>query len=211
MQAAENDFEGTRMTIPRARDGTGQGDDGGAFVRVHAGRGQAPLVRVHIGRGQDTCISEQARRTRRTSTVSGVDSVKTVGHARGAAHAQDADGQWSRLCEDGGTRKRRGARAGRRRTVESTVCRRWVFKVTEPSSIPYRTHSGVTGPLPSLGDNQFHHSFVFHIFLVICFDIYFLSKMCNFRRARGAAHAQAADDQWSRRCEDALVATERAV
>jgi hypothetical protein len=120
----------------------------------------------------------------------------------GAAHAQDADCQWSRLCEDGGTRKRRGARAGRRRTVESTVCRRWVFKVTEPSSIPYRTHSGVTGPLPSLGDNQFHHSFVFHIFLVICFDIYFLSKMCNFRRARGAAHAQDADDQWSRQRED---------
>jgi hypothetical protein len=52
------------------------------------------FVRVHTGRGQDTCISE---------------------------HAQDADGQWSRLCEDGGARKRRGARAGRRRTVESTV------------------------------------------------------------------------------------------
>ena len=92
-----------------------------------------PFVRVHIGRGQDTCISEQARRTRRTPTTSGVDSVKTVGSARGvktagrargvktvgrgggngtssliglssfagAAHAKDANGQWSRRCEDG--------------------------------------------------------------------------------------------------------------
>ena len=65
-----------------------------------------PFVRVHIGRGQDTCISEQARRTRRTQTAGGVDSVKTVGRARGAAHAQDADGQWSRRCEDGGARQR---------------------------------------------------------------------------------------------------------
>ena len=39
MRVVENDFEGTRMTIPRARDATGQGGDGGAFVRVHAGRG----------------------------------------------------------------------------------------------------------------------------------------------------------------------------
>jgi hypothetical protein len=101
-------------------------------------------VRVHIGRGQDTCISEQARRTRRTPTAGGVDSVKTVGRARGAAHAQDADGQWRRRCEDGGARKRcedggvrqlqwneqsdwalllrrSGAHAGRQRPVESTV------------------------------------------------------------------------------------------
>jgi hypothetical protein len=47
LRAAENDFEGTRTTIPRVRDSTGQVDDGGALVRVHAGR------------GQDTCISEQ--------------------------------------------------------------------------------------------------------------------------------------------------------
>jgi hypothetical protein len=39
LRAAKNDFEGTGMTIPRARDATGQGVDGGAFVRVHAGRG----------------------------------------------------------------------------------------------------------------------------------------------------------------------------
>ena len=39
LRAVENDFDGTRMTIPRARDATGQGVDGGAFVRVHAGRG----------------------------------------------------------------------------------------------------------------------------------------------------------------------------
>jgi hypothetical protein len=109
LRSAENDFEDIRTTIPWVRDAKGQGGEWGVFVQVHTGR------------GQDTCISEQARRTRRTSTVSGVDSVKTVGHARGAAHAQDADGQWSRLCEDGGSRKRRGARAGRRRTVESTV------------------------------------------------------------------------------------------
>ena len=106
-----------------------------------------PFVRVHIGRGQDTCISEQARRTRRTPTAGGVDGVKTVRRARarrtrrtptasgidgvkmvgrargvktvgraggngtssllglssfaGAAHAKDANGQWSRRCEDG--------------------------------------------------------------------------------------------------------------
>ena len=47
MRAAENDFEGTRTTIPRVRDSTGQGVVGGDLVRVHAGR------------GQDTCISEQ--------------------------------------------------------------------------------------------------------------------------------------------------------
>jgi hypothetical protein len=41
LRSAENDFEGTRTTIPQARDATGQGCDGGAFVRVHAGRGQA--------------------------------------------------------------------------------------------------------------------------------------------------------------------------
>jgi len=40
LRAVENDFDGTRMTIPRARDATGQGVDGGAFVRVHAGRGR---------------------------------------------------------------------------------------------------------------------------------------------------------------------------
>jgi hypothetical protein len=39
LRAVENDFDDTRMTIPRARDATGQGVDGGAFVRVHAGRG----------------------------------------------------------------------------------------------------------------------------------------------------------------------------
>ncbi len=40
------------------------------------------FVRVHIGRGQDPCISEQARRTRRTPTAGGVDGVKTGGRAR---------------------------------------------------------------------------------------------------------------------------------
>jgi hypothetical protein len=74
---------------------------------------------------------QETLRTRRPPTASGVDghSVKTVGRARGvktvgraggdgtssliefssfagAAHAQDADGQWTRQCEDGGARKR---------------------------------------------------------------------------------------------------------
>jgi len=40
LRAVENDFDGTRMTIPRTRDATGQGGDGGAFVRVPAGRGR---------------------------------------------------------------------------------------------------------------------------------------------------------------------------
>ncbi len=54
--AAEND-EGTRTTIPRVRDSTGQGCVGGALVRVHAGR------------GQDTCISEQYGGHTRASRV----------------------------------------------------------------------------------------------------------------------------------------------
>ena len=54
---AENDFEGTRTTIPRVRDATGQGCDGGTFVCVHAGR------------GQDTCISEQYGGHTRASRV----------------------------------------------------------------------------------------------------------------------------------------------
>ena len=66
----EYDFEGTWTTIPRVRDATGQGGDGGA------------LVRVHEGRGQDTCISEQAQRTCRTPTASGVDGVRTVERER---------------------------------------------------------------------------------------------------------------------------------
>jgi hypothetical protein len=81
LRAAENDFEGTRTTIPRARDATGQ-VGGGVFVRVHAGRGQATF-----------CAG--AHRTWSGSL-----------HQRaGAAHAQDADGRWSRRCEDGGSRK----------------------------------------------------------------------------------------------------------
>ena len=66
-----------------------------------------PFVRVHIGRGQDTCISEQARRTRRTPTDSGVDgsgdgmsSLIGLSSFADAAHAQAADDQWSRRCED---------------------------------------------------------------------------------------------------------------
>jgi hypothetical protein len=38
LRAVENDFDGTRMTIPRTRDATGQGGDGGAFVRSVSGR-----------------------------------------------------------------------------------------------------------------------------------------------------------------------------
>jgi len=38
LRAAENDFEGTWMTIPRARDATGQGGNGGALVSVHTHR-----------------------------------------------------------------------------------------------------------------------------------------------------------------------------
>ena len=47
-----------------------------------------------------------AWRTRMAPTVSGIDGVKMVGRARGAAHAQDANSQWSRRCEDGGSRQR---------------------------------------------------------------------------------------------------------
>ena len=82
MRAVENDFDGTRMTIPRARDATGQGGDGGAFVRVHAGHGQATF-----------CAGAHR-------TWSG-----PLHQRAGAAHAQDADGRWSRRCEDGEARK----------------------------------------------------------------------------------------------------------
>jgi hypothetical protein len=86
------------MTIPRSREAKGQGGDGGAFVRVHAGGGQATL-----------CAGAYR-------TWSGY-----LHQRAGAAHTQDADGQWSRRCEDGGARQRHGARAGRQRPVESTV------------------------------------------------------------------------------------------
>ena len=46
MRAVENDFEGTRMTIPRARDATGQGGDGGSFVRVHRVQTRAITVKI---------------------------------------------------------------------------------------------------------------------------------------------------------------------
>ena len=76
MRAVENDFDGTRMTIPRARDATGQGGDGGAFVRVHAGHGQATF-----------CAGAHR-------TWSG-----PLHQRAGAAHAKDANGQWSRRCD----------------------------------------------------------------------------------------------------------------
>ena len=36
----------------------------------------------------------------------GTSSLVGLSSFADAAHAQDADGQWNRLCEDGGTRKR---------------------------------------------------------------------------------------------------------
>ncbi len=38
-----------------------------------------------------------------------------------------------------------------------------------------------------------------------------MSSLIGLSSFADSAHAQAADDQWSRQCEDALVATERAV
>jgi hypothetical protein len=35
LRAVENDFDGTRMTMPLSRDAMGQSGDGGSFVRVH--------------------------------------------------------------------------------------------------------------------------------------------------------------------------------
>jgi hypothetical protein len=63
LRTAENDFEGTRMTIPRARDTTGQDCDGGAFVSVHAGHGQATCISEQYGghiRGQSCGIADCA-------------------------------------------------------------------------------------------------------------------------------------------------------
>ena len=79
MRAAENDFEGIRTTIPWVRDAKGQGGYWGVLCGCIQDVARLPFVRVHIGGGQDTCISEQARRTRRTPTAGGVDGVKTVG------------------------------------------------------------------------------------------------------------------------------------
>ena len=77
MRAAENDFEGYSDD-----NSTGKGREG-AFVRVHAGRGQATFC-AGAHRKWSGSLHQRA----------------------GAAHAQDADGRWSRRCEDGGTRKR---------------------------------------------------------------------------------------------------------
>jgi len=106
LRAVENDFDGTRMTIPRARDATGQGGDGGAFVRVHAGRGQATFCAgahrtwsgsLHQRAGAVHAQDADGRWSRRCEDG---ESRKS------AAHAQDGDGQWNRRCEDGGARKR---------------------------------------------------------------------------------------------------------
>ena len=58
------------------------------------------FVRVHIGRGQDPCISAGAAHAK---DANGQWSRRCED---GVAQAHDADGQWNRRCEDGGTRKR---------------------------------------------------------------------------------------------------------
>ena len=51
LRAAENDFEGTRMTIPRARDATGQGGDGGGgLATVSLGIHSASTPKLFIFR-----------------------------------------------------------------------------------------------------------------------------------------------------------------
>jgi hypothetical protein len=84
----------------------GQGGDGGVFVRVHAGRGQATFCAgahrtwsgsLHQRAGAVHAQDADGRWSRRCED----------GEARkSAAQAHDADGQWNRRCEDGGTRKR---------------------------------------------------------------------------------------------------------
>ena len=155
MRAAENDFEGYSDD-----NSTGKGREG-AFVRVHAGRGQATFCAgahrkwsgsLHQRAGAAHAKDANGRWSRRCED----------GEARkSAAHAQDADGQWNRRCEDGGARKRcedggahrwqrneqsawalllrrRGAREGRQRPVESTVKTAWRKRMTQ-------TVSGIDG------------------------------------------------------------------
>ena len=129
----------------------------------------------------------------------------------GAAHAQDTDGQWSRRCEDGGSRKRRGARAGRRRTVESTVCRRWVAqearrtrRTPTTSGVDSVKTVGIARGVKTAGRAR-------GVKTVGRVSGDGMSSLIGLSSFADSAHAQAADDQWSRRCEDALVATERAV
>jgi hypothetical protein len=129
----------------------------------------------------------------------------------GAAHAQDADGQWSRRCEDGGARKMRGARAGRRRTVESTVCRRWVAQEARRTRRT-PTASGVDS-VKTVGSARGVKTAgrARGVKTVGRVSGDGMSSLIGLSSFADEAHAQAADGQWSRRCEDAPVATERAV
>ncbi len=129
----------------------------------------------------------------------------------GAAHAQDADGQWSRRCEDGGSRKRRGARAGRRRTVESTLCRRWVAQEARRTRRT-PTASGVDS-VKTVGSARGVKTAgrARGVKTVGRVSGDGMSSLIGLSSFADAAHVQAADGQWSRQCEDAPVATERAV
>ena len=103
MRAAENDFEGIWTTIPWVRDAKGQGGDWGVLcgciqdvARIPA---SASMRGARAGRRlpveSTVCrrwVAQEARRTHRTPTTSGVDSVKTVGSARGVKTAGRARG-----------------------------------------------------------------------------------------------------------------------
>ena len=159
MRAAENDFEGYSDD-----NSTGKGREG-AFVRVHAGRGQATFCAgahrtwsgsLHQRAGAVHAQDADGRWSRRCED----------GEARkSAAHAQDADGQWNRRCEDGGSRKRcedGGARAGGNGTS---------------SLIGLSSFAGAAHAKDANGQ---------------------WSRRCE----DGVAQAHDADGQWNRRCED---------
>ena len=118
MRAAENDFEGYSDD-----NSTGKGHEV-AFVRVHAGRGQATFCAgahrtwsgsLHQRAGAVHAQDADGRWSRRCEDG---EARKSAAHAKdangqwsrrcedGVAQAHDADGQWNRRCEDGGSRKR---------------------------------------------------------------------------------------------------------
>ena len=89
MRAVENDFDDTRMTIPRARDATGQGVDGGAFVRVHAGRGRCRCVQARRVQTRAITVTTRASKACADAVHQGEDARKQVVSDAGD-HGEDA-------------------------------------------------------------------------------------------------------------------------
>ena len=88
MRAVENDFDGTRMTIPRARDATGQGDDGAVFVRVHAGRGRFRCVQARRVQTRAITVTTRASKACADAGDHGEDAYKYGVGRRGRSRSR---------------------------------------------------------------------------------------------------------------------------